>query len=671
MSRVFYPRLAVSTIKKNGKFYFPYILTCICTIAMFYIMCFIKSNEGINNMPGADSLEQIMGLGTNVIGIFSIIFLFYTNSFLIKRRKKELGLYNILGMEKRHIAKILFYETIITWVISMITGLLLGTLFSKLILLLYVKLLSFDIPFGFSISVYGIKSSLRLFSAIFLLLLISNLFRIKLAKPIELLKGGNVGEKEPKTKLLMAITGAICLGIGYYIAITTESPLDALILFFVAVILVIIGTYLLFNAGSIALLKLLRKNKNYYYKTKHFTSISGMIYRMKQNATGLANICILSTMVLVMVTGTVSLYLGAEDALRNRYPYDIKVSKTLQGKNSERDKLMQSVLDTVSAQNRKVVKIKDYESLSTVLYYDKGQFISNITNDFSSSNYEIFIFITADEYTHITGKTPNITGNDVLAYSNKRKIEDTFTVFGQTFTVKEHLENMPIFSDYRAIAMNLHFIVLSSDEVFAEITNAQLEAYGEEASQPIYEIYLDIDGTDEEKIACAEAVDNVTRDKVEYTMDDGSIGYRYINYMQSRQMRAKQFYTLYGGFLFLGLFLGTLFMMATALIIYYKQISEGYDDKERFQIMQKVGMSKDEIKATIRSQVLKVFFLPIIAAAIHIAAAFKMITKLLALMNLTNVPLFFWCTVATLLVFSIIYGIVYALTAKVYYKIVE
>ena len=671
MSRVFYPRLAVSTIKKNGKFYFPYILTCICTIAMFYIMCFIKSNEGINNMPGADSLEQIMGLGTNVIGIFSIIFLFYTNSFLIKRRKKELGLYNILGMEKRHIAKILFYETIITWVISMITGLLLGTLFSKLILLLYVKLLSFDIPFGFSISVYGIKSSLRLFSAIFLLLLISNLFRIKLAKPIELLKGGNVGEKEPKTKLLMAITGAICLGIGYYIAITTESPLDALILFFVAVILVIIGTYLLFNAGSIALLKLLRKNKNYYYKTKHFTSISGMIYRMKQNATGLANICILSTMVLVMVTGTVSLYLGAEDALRNRYPYDIKVSKTLQGKNSERDKLMQSVLDTVSAQNRKVVKIKDYESLSTVLYYDKGQFISNITNDFSSSNYEIFIFITADEYTHITGKTPNITGNDVLAYSNKRKIEDTFTVFGQTFTVKEHLENMPIFSDYRAIAMNLHFIVLSSDEVFAEVTNAQLEAYGEEASQPIYEIYLDIDGTDEEKIACAEAVDNVTRDKVEYTMDDGSIGYRYVNYMQSRQMRAKQFYTLYGGFLFLGLFLGTLFMMATALIIYYKQISEGYDDKERFQIMQKVGMSKDEIKATIRSQVLKVFFLPIIAAAIHIAAAFKMITKLLALMNLTNVPLFFWCTVATLLVFSIIYGIVYALTAKVYYKIVE
>lgn len=620
-------------------------------------------------MPGASDLGLIMGLGTVVIAIFSAIFLFYTNSFLIKRRKKELGLYNILGMEKRHIAKILFYETLMTGLVSIVTGLILGILFSKLILLIYAKILSFNIPFGFSISIHGIKQSLYLFISIFLLLLISNLFRIKLAKPIELIKGGNVGEKEPKTKLLMAILGTISLGIGYYIAITTESPLNALMLFFVAVILVIIGTYLLFNAGSIAILKLLRKNKNYYYKTKHFTLISGMIYRMKQNATGLANICILSTMVLVMVSGTLSLYLGAEDALKNRYPYDIKVSKTLQEQNAERDKLMQSILDTVSAQNRKITRLKDYKSLSFVMYYENGQFTNDI--NYVNQNYEVFTFITADEYTYLTGKTLNLTDNNVLAFSTNRQIEDTFTLFGKTFTVKERLEEIPIFSDYRGVVMNLHFIVLSSDKLFTEITKAQLDAYGKDASQPIYEIYLDIDGTDAEKIACAQAVDNATRDKVEYTKDDGSIGYRYVNYMQSKQMRSEQFYSLYGGFLFLGLFLGTLFMMATALIIYYKQISEGYDDKERFQIMQKVGMSKDEIKDTVRSQVLKVFFLPIIAAAIHIAAAFKMITKLLAVMNLTNVPLFFWCTVVTLLVFAIIYGIVYALTAKVYYKIVE
>lgn len=671
MSKLFYPKLAVTTIKKNGKFYFPYILTCIGTIAMFYIMCFIKSNEGINKMPGAESLGQMMGLGTVVIAIFAAIFLFYTNSFLIKRRKKELGLYNILGMEKRHIAKILFYETFLTGVFSIITGLLFGILFSKLILLIFSKLLNFKVPFGFSISVYGIKFSIVLFAIIFFLILLSNLFQIKLAKPIELLKGGNVGEKEPKTKWIMAVIGVICIGIAYYIAITTESPLDAIMLFFVAVILVIIGTYLLFSSGSIAVLKLLRKNKNYYYKTKHFTSVSGMIYRMKQNAAGLSNICILSTMVLIMVTGTVSLYLGAEDALTNRYPYDITVLKTFQEKNSKRNEILKSVLDAVSAQNRKIIKLKDYESLSFTMYYDKGHFIDNRNNYYGSSGNEVFSFITADEYLHLTGKTPNITGNNVLVYSNKRQIDDTFTLFDKTFTVKEYLQNFPTPSSYTGFLMNVHFIVLSSDTLLTEIMNAQLDAYGDNANWPEYEISLDIDGTDDEKITCAQAVDNATRDKVEYAQDDGSIGYRYINYMQSKQMTAKRFYTLYGGFLFLGLFLGTLFMMATALIIYYKQISEGYDDKERFEIMQKVGMSHDEIKATVRSQVLKVFFLPIIAAAVHVAASFKMITKLLAVMNLTNVPLFFWCTVVTLLVFATIYGLVYALTAKIYYKIVE
>jgi len=665
MNNLFFPKLAVNTIKKNGKFYFPYILTCIGTIAMFYIMCFIESNEGINKMPGADSLEQMMELGTIVIAIFAAIFLFYTNSFLIKRRKKELGLYNILGMEKQHIAKILFYETIIVGIFSIITGLLFGILFSKLILLIYTKFLSFKVTFGFSVSVYGIKSSLFLFSAIFLLILLSNLFQIKLAKPIELLKGGSVGEKEPKTKLITAIIGTICLALGYYIAITTESPLSALSLFFVAVILVIIGTYLLFNAGSIALLKSLKKNKNYYYQTKHFTSISGMIYRMKQNATGLANICILSTMVLVMVTGTMSLYIGAEDALKNRYPYDITVRKSFQDKSIDRDKLLQSVLDAISSQGRSIKKINDYKYLSFSVSYDNGQFIANSQNQYGNS--EVLTFITADEYTHLTGKTIDITGNEVLACSNKRELDNTFSLFDKTYTVSDKLESFPMTSDFAMFLMNVHFVVLSNDVVLSQILNEQLEAYGDHASWPNYEVSIDIDGTDDEKIACAQAVDNATRDKVK---DDNSIGYRYVNYTHSRQMRAKQFYTLYGGFLFLGLFLGTLFMMATALIIYYKQISEGYDDKERFEIMQKVGMSHDEIKATVRSQVLKVFFIPIIAAAIHIAAAFKMITKLLAVMNLTNVPLFFWCTLVTLLVFAAVYGEVYTLTAKIYYKIV-
>ena len=302
-------------------------------------------------MPGADSLKSIMTAGSYVIAIFSVIFLFYTNSFLIKRRKKELGLYNILGMEKHHIAIVLFYETVITGIISIISGLFAGILLSKLAFMAFFKLLSFKVPFGFSISASGAYTSVWLFSLIFFLILLSNLWQIKLAKPIELLHGGNVGEKEPKTKVIMTILGVLCLGIGYYIALATESPLQAILLFFVAVVLVIIGTYLLFSAGSIAVLKMLRKNKKYYYQTRHFTSVSGMLYRMKQNAAGLASICILSTMVLVMVAGTLSLYMGVESAIDNRYPNDMSIHRSFFDTNSNRSLILQSVKNAVSSRD--------------------------------------------------------------------------------------------------------------------------------------------------------------------------------------------------------------------------------------------------------------------------------------------------------------------------------
>ncbi len=670
MNKTFYPKLAISNIKKNGKFYFPYILTCVGTVAMYYIMCFIKTNEGINKMPGADSLRAMMSAGSVVIAIFSIIFLFYTNSFLIKRRKKELGLYNILGMEKHHIAIVMLCETVITGITSIISGLFAGILLSKLIFMVFFKLLSFNVPFGFSISVSGVYTSVCLFSLIFLLILLSNLWQIKLAKPIELLRGGNVGEKEPKTKRIMAILGILCLGTGYYIALSTKSPVEAILLFFVAVVLVIIGTYLLFSAGSIAILKMLRKNKKYYYQTKHFTSVSGMLYRMKQNAAGLASICILSTMVLIMVAGTLSLYLGTEDALNNRYPFDVTIHRTFQHTNSNRSKIVESVLDIVSAKGRKITKLTEYEYLSFAAVYNEGRFDTGRYNTVGSSGVEVLFFITADEYKQLTGKNADISGNSVLSYSNSRQLDDSFSLFGSTYTVKEQLDSFPIPRNYATFLLNGHIIVISSDELFSQIKDAQLSAYGDDASWPEYEISLNLDGTDDEKIICADAIDAEMMKYNEHTSEDIN-NYRLNSYTESRQKKAKQFYALYGGFLFLGLFLGTLFMMATALIIYYKQISEGYDDKDRFEIMQKVGMSHDEIKTTIRSQVLKVFFLPIAAAIVHIAAAFKMITKLLATLNLTNVPLFFWCTVATVIAFAVIYGLVYTLTAKIYYRIVE
>lgn len=675
MGKLFFPKLAATNIAKNGKFYLPYLITCVGAVAMFYIMYFIASDPGLDQMQGAASLRSILSLGTVVVGIFTAIFLFYTNSFLMKRRQKELGLYNILGMEKRHIARMLFFETFFIAAGSLAAGLLCGIFLSKLLLLLMYRLLRFPIPIGFSVSTASVLTSAALFSGVFFLNLLTNLGRIKLAKPIELLKGGQTGEREPRTKKLLTAVGVLALGGGYAIALVTESPLQAILLFFIAVLLVILGTYCLFTAGSIALLKLLRKNPNYYYQTKHFVPVSGMIYRMKQNAMGLANICILSTMVLVMVSGTVSLYLGMENVLDNRYPNDIAVTlkSPAQGEGEE---TLEKVKETVAGEGRAMSHLSAYKSLDFVAVLKDGSFETdglNITGTTGANDLE---FITAAQYEALTGKRADLQSDEVLAYSTGKQLGESFTLFGKTYKVAGRLSEAPVPSDYAAFLVNTHFFVVADETVMSELFNAQAEVYRDgNPSEFEYHIRFDLDGSDEEKLACSDAVAKVTGKPVTYTTTDEKgeakeVTY-FVTHLESRQSSARDFYALYGGFLFLGLFLGGLFLMATVLIIYYKQVSEGYEDKERFEILQKVGMSRQEVRSAIRSQVLTVFFLPILMAVIHIAAAFKMITKLLAVLNLTNVPLFFACTVGTVLAFGVIYALVYALTARSYYKIVS
>lgn len=326
MSKGYYTKLALNNIKKNSKAYIPYILTCIGTIIMFYNMIFLVVVKDMGPISNNGSLRFMLLLGTIITGIFSFIFLSYTNNFLIKQRKKEFGLFNILGMEKRHIAKIMFFETFFIGLISLVAGIVGGILISKLMILLLLKIINFKVVFGFEIPVAAVITTLVLFGVIFFVNLIYNILQVHLSKPIELLKGGNVGDREPKTKWVSTIVGILSLGFGYYLALTAKSPLVALNMFFIAVIFVMIGTHNLFKAGSIALLKSLRKNKNYYYKTNHFISVSGMIYRMKQNAAGLANICILSTAVIITLFTTVSLYVGLEDVLRSRYPRNIVIT---------------------------------------------------------------------------------------------------------------------------------------------------------------------------------------------------------------------------------------------------------------------------------------------------------------------------------------------------------
>lgn len=659
-----YTKLAITNIKNNRQFYFPYLLTGIITVAMFYIMCALESNPGIQSMPGAKNLGLILRLGIGVIGIFAVIFLFYTNSFIIKRRKKELGIYNILGMEKRHIAKILSKEAFFTAIIAIGGGLVTGVLFHKLACMLLYRMIGFNGGITFSFSKKGVMITAILFAIVYLLTYIYDLFQVQLANPIELLQSGNKGEREPKTKAIMAVLGVLCLGAGYFIAITTKNPIKALTLFFVAVILVIIGTYLLFTAGSIALLKILRRNKGYYYQTKHFTSVSGMIYRMKQNAVGLANICILSTMVLVAVSTTVSLYVGIEDIMKERYPNEINISAYYDTGAPAEDSIAPIVEKSVKESGRKIRHEEDYLELYFAAIKDQGQYsLDKEKVKTAGDRVSGFVVLTREDCKKkYNEEIPELAENEVALFTIKKTDMDTLVLENRSYHVKEikQFQNTEDFETIADMMDEYYYVIVNDVQDMERLWQLQKDIYQENSSSISRQVRLDIDGDSEQKKECFENIKTALgpeQAKARILID-------------SRQSSLDEFYQIYGGFLFLGLFLGILFLMITVLIIFYKQISEGYDDKERFSIMEKVGMSNDEVKATIRSQVRTVFFLPILMAAIHVGMAFPMIKRLLSLFGLSNTALFAGCMAGTILVFALIYLLVFLKTSKTYYKIV-
>ncbi|QAT39102.1 ABC transporter permease [Clostridium sp. JN-9] len=647
MSKLFYPRLAVINIKNNSKTYFPFIITCICTIAMFYIMHALSINKGLDGMSGSAALKSILSLGTVVIGVFSAIFLFYTNSFLIKRRKKEIGLYNVLGLEKKHIAKVLLFECIFTSAISLSAGLIAGIILNKLMFLLLLKILNFKVAFGFYVSMPSVIKTLILFTGIFFLTLLSDLFQITMSNPIELLKGTQNGEKEPKTKWFITLIGVIALGTGYGIALNVKAPLSALRLFFGAVILVMVGTYALFTSGSIVILKALRKNKKFYYKTGNFISVSGMMYRMKQNAVGLANICILSTAVLVMVSTTVALYVGMEDVIKTRFPRNIIMSapKITENQWQKLDEILQAESKNSSIGIKNKIS---YWSNSFPVTKKDGRF--SITNNTDmSSNVNMITLIPISDYNRLEGKNITLAGDEVLLYSKVKNLnKNSITIDNKTYRIKQVLDKPVAGMESQMDDIVDNYVIFTND----------INAVGKNGVKE-YLVGVDVQGSDKDILSLTNKLNDKFKENSINVNIDSSAGSK------------QDFFMLYGGLFFIGIFLGALFLMATVLIIYYKQISEGYDDKERFEIMQKVGMSRGEIKKTIRSQVLMVFFLPLAAAVIHIAFAFPMITKLLAILNLKNVSLFMQSTVITILVFAVIYAIVFSITARAYYKIVE
>ena len=665
MSKAFYFKMAAANISKNRKIYIPYILMGAFITTMIYIMASLLFNSSVDK-----NVKFMLTIGAYVTGFFGIIFLFYINSFVMKRRKKEIGLYNILGMEKRHIARMMFFEIIYVTLFVLLSGLLFGIIFSKLVFLLLAKLMQlspeklppFEIPAG------AVVTTLIVMGATYFVTLLYNLAKIHLTKPIELLHGGHIGEKEPKTKIIMALIGFVCLGAGYFFALTTQSPFAAISKFLLAVVLVIVGTYFVFTAGSIVIIKMLRKNKNYYYKTAHFTNVSGMLYRMKQNAVGLANICILSTMVLISVSTTVCMYAGMENTVTSSYPSEINVDATMYENNDVQ--ILKNQVDDIcrkyGAEQKNVTSGSNYTVYGSKTDY--GMEVITNTELMNTEKLTGMIMVSLDEYNEVAGKDYTLGDNEILFHSsNKKNLTDYKVTFGDDsvdFKIKEKLDTVPEALGSSAIESIIDAnLVVVKDKKTLESVAGKIDDFMRQNGKIVGGITnyycFDTNLSKDESIKLNNEINKIDIDGMTIFSND------------QYEMR-DEFHMTYGSLLFIGIFVGIVFLMATVLIVYYKQISEGYEDKERFEIMQKVGMSQEEVKKTIRSQVLMVFFIPLIAAAIHVAVAFRIVKKILAIMSLGgSTGMFLLCTVISLAAFSVIYAIVFSITAKSYYKIVK
>ena len=680
MSRGIYRRLAWTGICKNKKLYLPYILACMGMVMMCYIVSFLGTSVTFGTIPGGTTMQQLLGIGFFVMCVFSLIFLFYTHSFLIRRRKKELGLYNILGMGKKNIALVLLWESAIIVLLTLAGGLFLGILLSKFAELGMVRLLGETAAFTFSIETSSISRTALLFLAIFALIYLNTLRQIHVTNPIALLHSENLGEKPPKGNWFTALLGAVLLATAYYLAVTIQDPVAALAWFFVAVVMVIVATYLLFISGSVKLCRFLQKRKNYYYKTNHFVSVSSMAYRMKRNGAGLASICILCTMVLVMVSSTVCLYIGVEDSLRTQYPRDIQLDVIIRNQD---DPIRQDLEGEIAARVQASAAAYDQQPEETLWYYtaafvgmvrgnrvdpaDSGIDISSV-----SDARQVYVF-SLEDYNRMAGAQETLAPDEVLLYTTEETYHQGSIQLGdgRTYTIKKQLEQFTNKSDDSMGVVSLDivpllYVVVPDLEEAVEPLASVLS--GEEAGTALLHFYYGFNLDCEDSVLqevnsdltvrLFELQDQLSENEFQF-LTDCIAGAR------------EDFYGLYGGLFFLGILLGIVFIFAAVLIIYYKQVSEGYEDQARFDIMQKVGMTKKEIRKSINSQILTVFFLPLLMAGVHLAFAFPLIRKLLLLFGLVNGELLMIVTLCCYLVFALFYVLVYRATSRAYFSIVS
>lgn len=679
MKKGFYPKLAFDGIRKNKKMYLPYILTSIGMVMMYYIIIFLQFSQSIKDAVQSSTVTQILGLGSWVIAIFSCIFLFYTNSFLIKRRKKEFGLYNILGMDKHNLGIILFWETLIIAAISLVVGLAAGIAFSKLAELIFLNLLKSDVTFDLTVSSQGIGLCAIIFTVINILLFFNSLRQVRSSSAISLVKSEQTGEKPPKANWIFGILGVLLLGGAYYISLSIKEPLQALTLFFVAVIMVIIGTYLVMISGSVLFCRLLQKNKKYYYKPNHFVSVSSMVYRMKRNGAGLASICILATMVLVMISSTTSLYFGEEDALANRYPREINISfsslDTKIYKNGQADKIRLEIDEIANKHNADIHNSFTYLAGTLAGMVTDGNVETDVRNVYSGTvDYNRvfqFNFVSIDDYNKIMGTDYKLKDGEAMIYlfrkdSNFNGDKLSFNG-GQSFKIVKYLDNFISQSDAAmTIVPTMAVFVNDLDKATQGMTDATHQHDSEPVVNFNWSYGFDTGLSEDEQIALSKDINSYLTDVSDDFKED-----IHSTEVESREQNRLDFFGLFGGLFGLGIILSIVFIFAAVLIIYYKQISEGYEDQSRFDIMQKVGMTKKEIRKSINSQLLTVFFLPLIFAGMHLAFAAPIIKKLLLLFNLTNLNLFIVTILISFAAFALFYMIVYKITSNAYYKIVS
>lgn len=670
MKTGFYPKLALDGIKKNRRLYFPFILTCVGMVMMFYIISYLHYNDSVAAMRGGAIVQTMLNFGTITVGIFSCIFLFYTNSFLIRRRKKEFGLYHILGMGKRNIARILFWETMLTALISLVIGIGFGILFSKLAELGMVRLMRAQVNYSMQISPDSILFTIAVFGCIFILLFFNALRQIHFSSAISLVRSENVGEKPPKGNWILGILGLGCLVVAYYLAVTVADPISALSMFFIAVILVIVGTYLIMIAGSVLFCRLLQKNKRYYYKANHFVSVSSMVYRMKRNGAGLASICILATMVLLMLSTTVSLYFGTDDVLKTRYPREINTTFSANSfdelSNDDIKSAISSILERYDCTPTNVV---NYRYARIYGFLTQDDFVCDTIWDghadsTTSTFTNMFYFVPLADYNQMLGKNETLAEDEALLYTTRDVSYDQSSIsfeHGMTYKIKkqisEFIPNGDITSD-----ISTAFILIVPDVHAAIDTLSNLP---EQVTHPYFSLVYSFDTSlsQDQQIALTNDINIAVYDCLN-SADDTSFFH-----IESRAANYEDFFADFGGLFYLAIVLSIVFLLAAVLIIYYKQISEGYEDQARFEIMQKVGMTKKEIRKSINSQLLTVFFLPLVGAGAHLVFAFPMIRKILNLFNLTNLNLFTIATLICFVVFAVFYTIVYRITSNAYYHI--